>query len=127
VLVRHLDHESRDAVDEGAVYYCGPNVGNDSWVDAFWFRIGLQLGFNFVFGSAFVPNQTIYNRKSVSTSSMICCFACIYFCSQVGRACDAVYRLPLNGLLEIKALSASLDGACIAAVIPCHHRQLCVF
>lgn len=31
---------------------------------------------------------------------------------------DTLYRLPLHTLLEIKALTASRDGACVAAVIP---------
>jgi hypothetical protein len=38
---------------------------------------------------------------------------------------DPLYMLPLNAHLEIKALTASPDGACVAAVLSLSHRHFC--
>lgn len=40
---------------------------------------------------------------------------------------DPLYILPLNAHLEIKALTTSLDGACIAAVMSLIRIYLCTF
>lgn len=40
---------------------------------------------------------------------------------------DPLHMLPLNAHLEIKALTASPDGACVAAVMPLFHSCFCSY
>lgn len=95
LLLRHFDDESRHVGDQGALHNCSSNV-----------------------------RQWRLDEKPRLSSLCVCakcpylqCCLNLFLC--IGDdAHDALCRLPLNPLLEIKALAASHDGACVAAVIP---------